>query len=90
MRLSVAWFAAEMEKRLDANANKGGWENCAVEWLLARMVQEVGEALIACHDEGIASEQLRRELADVADFAMMAAQMSAVAAEDAHVPDEYE
>lgn len=43
VRPEVLWFACEMEKRLEANDHKGGWEGCTDHYLLAKVEEETGE-----------------------------------------------
>jgi NTP pyrophosphatase (non-canonical NTP hydrolase) len=84
LRPSVAAFAALMERVLRDNDHKGGWQDCEPEWLLMRLRQEVAEldeamqkGTIARRDEsGRTSDwpaDIAREAADVANFAMMIA-----------------
>lgn len=80
-RLAVRRFAEAMEAKLQKNDRKGGWRGCEPGWLLLRLVDEVGElaeaALHLWRQRAGASEDDRRavlaEAADVANFAMMVA-----------------
>lgn len=86
IRDEVLWFAGEMERKLKANDHKGDWSNCTFGYLSRRLHQETKElsrALAAFKalregpgsDEAAAdmAENLIREAADVANFAMMIA-----------------
>lgn len=44
-RRSVLVFARLMEKKLQENDHKGGWDDSKILWLLSRMLDEVCEAL---------------------------------------------
>lgn len=71
MRKSVVEFAKIMEGELRENDHKGGWGDCTIEYLLSRLIEEVGElaASIRCGSPGF----IVAESADVANFAMMIA-----------------
>lgn len=71
-RPEVVAFADAMEARLRANDHKGGWQQCSVDWLLARLIQEAGELAEEVVAE-IAEQGVLYEAADVANFAMMIA-----------------
>jgi len=76
MRPILKWFAGEMEKKLRENDHKGGWNSCDVDWLVSRMTEELQELddVVQQYRQGFASrEEVRRECADVANFAMMIA-----------------
>ncbi|MGE7271378.1 hypothetical protein ACQKK5_07950 [Brevibacillus panacihumi] len=70
IRSEVTWFAEEMEKKLRENDHKGGWEDCDILWLYGRLLEEVDELAAAEGDDIV------REAADVANFAMMIAHLS--------------
>jgi NTP pyrophosphatase (non-canonical NTP hydrolase) len=79
IRPSVLKFAMAMEQELRANDYKGGWGDCSPRFLLQRMNEEADEVRHAL-DDGLArgwtredSERIRKEAADVANFAMMIA-----------------
>lgn len=79
-RPAVTRFAREMEKKLQQNDHKGGWEDCTAEDLMRMLKDEVreleralrtpcpncGREMLPQHMENVASEA-----ADVANFAMM-------------------
>lgn len=80
-------FADEMEAKLAANRKKGdraGWRSCRPSWLLKQLAGEVGE-LAEAMLEGIEAEGIDRaspewvvsECADIANFAMMIADVAA-------------
>jgi hypothetical protein len=71
LRPPLRRFAIEMECWLRANDHKGGWRDCDPAWLLARLREEAKE-LEQAMARGVGSE-IRREAADVANFAMMIA-----------------
>ena len=73
VRAEVRAFALAMEAKLRANDHKRHWRNFSAMWLMHRLEQEVGElrrALMECR-----SEDVEGEAADVANFAMMIADL---------------
>ena len=68
-------FAFRMEKKLALNRHKGNresWVNESTQFLLSRIVSELGEATERlCNDHG--AEDVANELADVGNFCMMLA-----------------
>ena len=71
-RLPVAAFALLMEMKLrrhDATRGTSGWINESPDWLLSRLVEEVGELAKAIR-EGHHRKTVS-EATDVANFAMM-------------------
>jgi NTP pyrophosphatase (non-canonical NTP hydrolase) len=87
LRKEVMRFAVLMENVLRANDHKGGWSECDSKWLLERLREEVRE-LSEAVEERLAYARsnarsiedapriwlnLGREAADVANFAMMIA-----------------
>lgn len=79
VRESVKWFAEQMESKLRENDKKGGWDNCNIYWLIKRINEETNELLNAVdlhRDLGDAKENIIREAADVANFAMMIADIA--------------
>jgi len=71
-RREVFNFSLAMEEKLDENDDKGHWDGCTEAWLLNRLKQETGELRRAIKKNKPALEVLR-EAADVANFAMMIA-----------------
>ena len=74
-RTSVDWFARNMELKLRENDHKGGWKKCEHSWLLDRLKQEVVE-LEKALDQVNNQENVIREAADVANFALMIADLA--------------
>jgi NTP pyrophosphatase (non-canonical NTP hydrolase) len=74
LRAEVEWFATAMERKLRANDHKRHWHNLSMQHLSARLTQERKElyAAIASHD----ADKVLEEAADVANFAMMVADMA--------------
>ena len=70
-RKEVELFADAMERKLQANEHKGGWKHDSAMSLLPRLRQEVQE-LTRAVGEGT-DEDILSEAADVANFAMMVA-----------------
>ena len=83
MRKSVQKFAELMEKVLQENDHKGGWENCDFDYLFIRLTEEKRELRNLFHkrkfhyDLELKSEKLKekaiKEAVDVANFCMMIA-----------------
>jgi NTP pyrophosphatase (non-canonical NTP hydrolase) len=69
LRPPVAWFANEMERQLQANDHKTGWDHMAARQLLNRLKQETIELERAIES----GKNVAEEAADVANFAMMIA-----------------
>lgn len=61
-----------MEQKLKENSWKGGWKNCDLQYLSMRLTQEKKELIKAVKDKK-SKEEVWREAADVANFAMMIA-----------------
>lgn len=77
MRSSVIWFAEEMEKKLIANDYKGGWDKCKMRDLLVRLREETDELALSLFGE--VKPEIITEAADVANFAMMIADVTRAA-----------
>lgn len=89
VRPEVIWFANKMEEKLALNDHKGGWKACDVDMLIDRMQEEIDELKDAwwkrkndwgrSAGEGFmfvpTNEDLIKECADVANFAMMVADL---------------
>jgi NTP pyrophosphatase (non-canonical NTP hydrolase) len=83
LRESVRLFAEAMETKLRENDHKGHWGDCDPRWLLARLDEERGELIdtvfvrLRQQKDGLdwpeSAESILREAADVANFAMMVA-----------------
>lgn len=79
VRESVKWFSEQMETKLRENDKKGGWDNCNIYWIIKRINEETNELLNAVdlhRDLGATKENIIREAADVANFAMMIADIA--------------
>lgn len=72
IREEVIKFALEMEKKLQANDSKGGWDKCEYDWLLQRVDEEITELKHSIRVDG-SDRKIIRECADVANFVMMIA-----------------
>lgn len=89
-RAAVAVFATHMESKLRENDHRGGWEDCDFDYLTRRLAEEARELRRAVdtfedarYSHGATAADLiaiaaevRREAADVANFAMMIADNS--------------
>ena len=71
VRPEVKRFAEIMEGRLKENYHKPGWKDDKVSSLLGRLIEETGELTIAMMRSEFSG--VCREAADVANFAMMIA-----------------
>lgn len=71
-RPAVAWFAEQMESKLLANDHKADWHDSDTEYLMGRLLQEVLE-LHQAYLSTCPNEEVVKEAADVANFAMMIA-----------------
>lgn len=69
-------FTVAMAERLEANEHKGSWYACSPQWLLNRLRQETAELERALSNGG----DVIHEAADVANFAMMLADLATEAA----------
>ena len=72
MRLIVEEFANVMEDVLKENDHKGGWDNMDIEAMLFRLHEEVAELEdeILLWTREIDAAKVRKEAADIANFAM--------------------
>ena len=61
----VEAFGQAMKKKLAENSSKGNWKDCPLDYLIARLHQEIDEL-----DKADDSELLN-EAADIANFLMM-------------------
>lgn len=71
---TVLWFASQMEAKLKKNRHKGdqeGWRDCGVSYLMERLHGEFEELTRALSSTD--KEDIIAECADVANFAMMIA-----------------
>ena len=65
-------FINVMNEQLYINKHKGGWKHLDDSYLLARLMEELGELAVAI-EYGINKKDIIKEAADVANFAMMIA-----------------
>jgi len=73
LRPEVAAFAMLMEAELRKHDDRPGWKHCNLDWLLGRLREETGELSDAVFIRG---QHTAEEAADVANFAMMIADVS--------------
>lgn len=76
-------FVLVMQLKLYENEHKGGWQDCSMSYLLRRLQGELGEVKRAMKANKTPDE-VDRECADVANFAMMIADNYREAFEDQH------
>ena len=76
MRQSVKWFAKQMEKNLKENDHKSGWQGMDVSELWSMLNEEMSELSYEIHDDKPTAEFIISECADVANFAMMIADVT--------------
>lgn len=81
-RGSIRWFAEHMESKLKENDHKGGWEENTVDDLFEKMKIEIIELQEELESDSIPSSipvwsaNIIRECADIANFAMMIADIT--------------
>jgi hypothetical protein len=82
-RPAVVWFAEQMERQLQKNDHKGGWDGCTLDYLFERMAEERVELEKAVKKLSYPDRSLVdvanviREAADVSNFSMMIADVIA-------------
>jgi NTP pyrophosphatase (non-canonical NTP hydrolase) len=76
LRNSVVRFAEEMEYQLRAHDDRGGWDKCDPFWLLTRLKEETAELEAAMKNPNGRVTNVAHESADVANFAMMIADVT--------------
>lgn len=83
LREPVRWFAGKMEEALQRNDHKGGWQNEYLWVLLHRIDEELAELYKAAFqiEHSGPLENVIKEAADVANFAMMIADVARQALE---------
>jgi len=72
-RQAVELFADAMERELQANEHKGGWQGCDKDYLIMRLREETRELIVVLRDPEGTLDTITAEAADVANFAMMIA-----------------
>ena len=82
IRSEVKTFAEFMEVSLKLNDYKGGWRNKTPDWLMSRLKDEVQD-LQAALDFALYNEEKIGECVDVANYAMMIADVLSLRREDA-------
>ncbi len=70
----VVAFSVEMERKLRFNDHKGGWQDDTLMALLGRLREETNELQVAIG--GGSAEEVLDEAADIANFALMIADLS--------------
>ncbi len=79
LRPEVRAFAIAMENQLRANDHKGGWQGMGTAECIERLQEEMEELEIECDPTPPRKpnpEQILKEAADVANFAMFAADVA--------------
>jgi len=71
IRPELQWFSKRMEAKLQENDHKAHWYKLHQDYLIHRLYQEAGELWNAIRNEP--AENIVKEAADVANFAMMIA-----------------
>ena len=72
LRPEILWFAEQMEKKLQSNDYKGGWNDCSIKYLLYSLKEEIKELSDELNQKSNSSNIIK-EAADIANFAMMIA-----------------
>jgi len=75
LRSELQWFAEEMEKVLRQNDHKTHWSKCDIKYLHNRLMDEIHELSdsVACESPPVV---IIKEAVDVANFAMMLADVT--------------
>ena len=78
VREQVRWFAEQMELKLKESDHKGGWDGTGIYELIYRLQGETEELVKAVDSwiEGKPAKNIIEESADVANFAMMIADIT--------------
>ena len=77
MRSEVYRFAVEMERNLQKHDNRPGWKDESSDYLLERLREELEELQAAIdHTDDGRETRILKEAADVANFAMMIADIT--------------
>lgn len=72
-REEVKWFAEEMEKVLQANDHKGGWDKCDDGYLAWMLRDNLGKLCEAAYQEPKNLQEISKSAVDIANYAMMIA-----------------
>ena len=78
--MTLLEFCNEMQKKLDDNSHKTGWDQCSDAYLLNRLRQETDELIRAVERQE--PQAIIREAADVANFAYFIADNCSQSVED--------
>lgn len=70
----LEWFVTEMETKLDSNNYKGTWKNDSINRLFDMLEDEADELFSEITEINVSNENIIKECADVANFAMMIAE----------------
>jgi len=70
----LEWFVLEMKLKLDINKHKGTWKNDAINRLFDMLEDEVNELFAEITELEISNENIIKECADIANFAMFIAE----------------
>jgi len=78
MRESLLIFANDMEKELEENDHKGGWENSGMDYLTERLLVNIDHLdelfktfFLKIEDYGSLIDCQRKNLIDIANYCMM-------------------
>ncbi len=80
LRPEVLAFAYLMERELREHDDREGWKDCGSGWLMERLMEEFDELEVAI-TERFPPRSIGSEAADVANFAMMIADVCGALAE---------
>ncbi|WP_174888015.1 hypothetical protein [Bacillus albus] len=80
IRGEVKWFAEHMESKLQENEHKTGWTDCTVDFLSSQIQKNLNE-LNSMFEElpanySVFSANVIRQCSDIANYAMMIADIS--------------
>ena len=78
---SVMTLANKMDEKLSKNAHKGRWEDVNPLWAFKRLIDEASELLEAVL-QGFDQDEVWKEAADVANFALIIAEANQRKLED--------
>ena len=76
LRKEVLWFAEQMEIELRKHDNRPGWKGSGLIQLLERLEEELGELHDEIYLNPMFTKKIIKEAADVANFAMMIADIA--------------
>lgn len=70
IRREVLRFTDAMESILQKNDYKGGWQDCDIQYLQARLVEELGEYFASVAVGAFRGDHAKKELIDIANFCL--------------------